>query len=69
MQPLARSHVSPSAEDGIPPELELDLRTFGAATIQQAGVLLKLPQVVVSSAAILFQRFWFVTSLKHFGII
>ena len=26
------------------------------------------PQVVMATAQVLFQRFWFVTSLKHFGI-
>lgn len=25
-------------------------------------------QVVMATAQVLFQRFWFVTSLKHFGI-
>ncbi|SCV70031.1 BQ2448_1425 [Microbotryum intermedium] len=30
--------------------------------------MLKAPQVVMATAQVLFQRFWFVTSLKHFGI-
>jgi cyclin L len=32
---------TPSSEDGIPPELEEDLRAFGCKLIHQAGVLLK----------------------------
>ncbi|GAA5898666.1 uncharacterized protein JCM6883_003383 [Sporobolomyces salmoneus] len=69
LNPLAPlSEPTPSALDGIPPELERKLRSYGALLIQQAGIMLKAPQVVMSTAQVLFQRFWFVTSLKHFGI-
>lgn len=30
--------------------------------------VMRSPQVVMATAQVLFQRFWFVTSLKHFGI-
>ncbi|KAK4047272.1 hypothetical protein OIO90_006233 [Microbotryomycetes sp. JL221] len=30
--------------------------------------MLKTPQVVMATAQVLFQRFWFVTSMKHFGV-
>ncbi|BGP21000.1 hypothetical protein JCM10213_003235 [Rhodosporidiobolus nylandii] len=69
LNPLAPlGQPTPSALDGIPAELERDLRAYGALLIQQAGVMLKAPQVVMATAQVLFQRFWFVTSLKHFGI-
>ncbi|GAA5988685.1 hypothetical protein JCM10908_003675 [Rhodotorula pacifica] len=69
LNPLAPlDEPTPSALDGIPPQLERDLRAYGSLMIQQAGIMLKAPQVVMATAQVLFQRFWFVTSLKHFGI-
>ncbi|GAA5869440.1 hypothetical protein JCM16303_000469 [Sporobolomyces ruberrimus] len=69
LNPLAPlNEPTPSSLDGIPPELERKLRSYGALLIQQAGIMLKAPQVVMSTAQVLFQRFWFVTSMKHFGI-
>ncbi|BGP35996.1 hypothetical protein JCM10296v2_007848 [Rhodotorula toruloides] len=69
LNPLAPlDQPTPSSLDGIPEELERDLRTYGGILIQQVGVMLKAPQVVMATAQVLFQRFWFVTSLKHFGI-
>ncbi|KAG0653846.1 hypothetical protein C6P46_002192 [Rhodotorula mucilaginosa] len=69
LNPLAPlDQPTPSALDGVPPQLERDLRAYGALMIQQAGIMLKAPQVVMATAQVLFQRFWFVTSLKHFGI-
>lgn len=59
---------TPSVEDGIPKELEEDLRAFGCQLISQAGLLLKQKQVAVATAQILFQRFWYVSSMKQFGI-
>ncbi len=38
---LAQIQETPSARDGIPQDLEDDLRAYGAKMIQQAGVLLK----------------------------
>ncbi|GAA6035548.1 hypothetical protein JCM8097_000310 [Rhodosporidiobolus ruineniae] len=69
LNPLAPlNQPTPSSLDGVPEDLERDLRAYGALLIQQAGVMLKAPQVVMATAQVLFQRFWFVTSLKHFGI-
>jgi len=59
---------TPSREDGIPVELEEDLRAYGCKLIQQAGILLKQKQVAMATAQILFQRFFYVSSLKQFGI-
>ncbi|GAA5946578.1 hypothetical protein JCM3765_000304 [Sporobolomyces pararoseus] len=69
LNPLAPlNEPTPSSLDGIPPNLERKLRSYGSLLIQQAGIMLKAPQVVMSTAQVLFQRFWFVTSMKHFGI-
>ncbi|CDO70779.1 hypothetical protein BN946_scf184798.g94 [Trametes cinnabarina] len=65
---LSQIEKTPSREDGIPEELELDLRAFGCKLIHEAGVLLRQKQVAVATAQILFQRFWYVTSMKQFGI-
>ncbi|KAI8093431.1 cyclin-L1 [Halteromyces radiatus] len=60
---------TPSQHDNIPEQLEDDLRNFGAELIQSAGILLKLPQVAMATAQVLFQRFFFMASLKNFDII
>ena len=38
---LAQIEKTPSREDGIPEELELDLRAYGCKLIHEAGILLK----------------------------
>ncbi|KAF5324797.1 hypothetical protein D9611_004496 [Ephemerocybe angulata] len=65
---LSQLEKSPSREDGIPESLEEDLRAYGCRLIHQAGILLRQKQVAVATAQILFQRFWFVTSMKQFGV-
>ncbi|EMD38490.1 hypothetical protein CERSUDRAFT_113662 [Gelatoporia subvermispora B] len=65
---LSQIEKTPSREDGIPPELEEDLRAYGCKLIHEAGILLKQKQVAVATAQILFHRFWYVTSMKQFGI-
>ncbi|KAF7295317.1 Cyclin-like protein [Mycena indigotica] len=71
MYPLAtltQIERTPSREDGIPQQLEDDLRAYGCKLIHEAGILLKQKQVAVATAQILFQRFWYVSSMKQFGI-
>ena len=46
--PEDRLASTPSNLDGLDPETEMDLRILGCELIQTAGILLKLPQVVVS---------------------
>ncbi|KAJ7470293.1 cyclin-like protein [Mycena latifolia] len=65
---LAQIECTPSREDGIPADLEDDLRAYGCKLVHQAGILLRQKQVAVATAQILFHRFWFVTSMKQFGI-
>ena len=38
---LAQIERTPSREDGIPEDLELDLRAYGCKLIHEAGVLLR----------------------------
>jgi cyclin L len=38
---LSQIQQTPSGRDGIPQDLEEDLRAYGAKMIQQAGILLK----------------------------
>jgi len=38
---LSQIQKTPSNEDGIPPELEEDLRAYGCKLIHEAGILLK----------------------------
>lgn len=59
---------SPSREDGVPRELEEELRCYGCQLIQQAGVLMELPQRTMATAQVLFQRFWFVSSMRAYSI-
>ncbi|KAA1474878.1 cyclin-like protein [Dentipellis sp. KUC8613] len=65
---LSQVERTPSGEDGIPADLEEDLRAYGCKLIHQAGILLKQKQVAVATAQILFQRFYYVSSMKSFGI-
>ncbi|KAG8844734.1 hypothetical protein FRB91_002368, partial [Serendipita sp. 411] len=65
---ISQIKETPSRKDGIPADLEDDLRAYGAKMIQQAGVLLKQKQVAMSTAQVLFQRFWYTSSLEKYGI-
>ncbi|KAE9140854.1 hypothetical protein PF010_g22 [Phytophthora fragariae] len=60
---LARS---PSREDGVSEAVERLHRAFGCELIQEAGVLLRLPQVVLATAQTLLQRFFYRKSLRQF---
>ncbi|KAI0273798.1 cyclin-like protein [Gloeopeniophorella convolvens] len=65
---LAQTQSTPSAQDGVPHALEEDIRAFGCKLIQQAGILLNQKQVAVATAQILLQRFFYVSSLRQYGI-
>ncbi|KAG9104637.1 hypothetical protein FRC06_000401 [Ceratobasidium sp. 370] len=66
---LSQITQTPSRADGIPEDVEEGMRAYGCKTIQQAGLLLKQNQVAMSTAQILFQRFWYVTSFKQFSVM
>ncbi|KAE8542624.1 hypothetical protein D1P53_001405 [Cryptococcus gattii VGV] len=59
---------TPSAADGVPSDVENDLRIAGCMLIQEAGVMLKLPQSTMGTAQVLLHRFYYVSSMCSFGI-
>ncbi|ORZ11385.1 cyclin-like protein, partial [Lobosporangium transversale] len=65
---LEQLQRTPSREDGISEEQEDHMRQYGCHLIQTAGILLKLPQVAMATAQILFQRFFYQASLRKFAI-
>nr|POF04001.1 cyclin pch1 [Quercus suber] len=55
---------TPSIQDGMPATEERDTRSKGINFIIQVGVMLKLPQLTISTAAVFFQRFLMRASMK-----
>ncbi|WVO17750.1 hypothetical protein L204_105448 [Cryptococcus depauperatus] len=60
--------ATPSSRDGIPSDLEDDLRVVGCMLIQEAGIMLDLPQNTMATAQVLLHRFYYVSSLASFGV-
>lgn len=58
-----------SVSDGVFPEDEFLFRVLGCKFIRFAGVLLKIPQVVVGTGQVLFQRFFYQRSFKIFSLL
>lgn len=54
----------PSVQDGIPLSEERERRSKGVGFIQQVGLMLKLPQLTISTATVFFHRFLMRHSLK-----
>ena len=67
--PNERLRNTPSAKDGCPHDLEVDLRIVGCEHIQTAGALLRLPQVAMSTAQVLFQRFFYSKSVIKYNMM
>ncbi|EIW67383.1 hypothetical protein TREMEDRAFT_33679 [Tremella mesenterica DSM 1558] len=59
---------NPSCSDGLPKEIESDLRTAACMLIQEAGIMLDLPQSTIATAQVLLHRFYYVSSMLSFGI-
>ena len=57
---------SPSSRDGISGEDEKLHRIFGCELIQEATILLRLPQVFAVTAQNIFHRFFYRKSFKRF---
>ncbi|KAI9830408.1 MAG: Cyclin- protein fam58a [Phylliscum demangeonii] len=55
---LAELSQTPSAVDGMPVERERENRGKGVHFISQVGIMLKLPQLTLSTAAVFLQRFF-----------
>ena len=54
---------SPSRKDGISVDTERDQRIYGCELIQEAGILLRLPQAVMATGQVLLHRFYCKVSL------
>jgi hypothetical protein len=59
---------SPSRVDGIEPEVETTLRIYGCQIIQEACILLDLPQVAAATGQVLLQRFFCKKSMREFDV-
>ncbi|KAJ1798893.1 hypothetical protein LPJ75_006764, partial [Coemansia sp. RSA 2598] len=59
---------SPSHRLGMSRSLEADLRAYGCHLIEAAGIVLRVPQVVMASAQILFQRFYYLAAFQDFAL-
>jgi hypothetical protein len=66
--PKERLLNTPSRQDGVGRELEVNLRLAGCECIQTAGLLLKLPQVAMATAQVLFQRFYYAKSFIKYSL-
>ena len=55
---------TPSIQDGMSQAEEREIRAKGVNFIVQVGIMLKLPQLTLSTAAVFFQRFLMRASLK-----
>ncbi|KAF6770172.1 hypothetical protein AHF37_11712 [Paragonimus kellicotti] len=65
--PEERLKPTPSEFDNMDSELETELRVIGCELIQDSGVLLRLPQVAMATAQVLYQRFFYSKSfVRHF---
>eukprot|EP00887_Chlorella_sp_A99_P002262 scaffold10.g2262.t1 len=60
--------ASPSRGDGVLAETEAELRRYGCDCIQEAGILLRLPQVVMATAQVLLHRFYCKRSMQKFDV-
>jgi hypothetical protein len=59
---------SPSRVDGIDSEVETTLRIYGCQLIQEACILLDLPQVAAATGQVLLQRFFCKKSMREFDV-
>lgn len=64
----AELHASPSRGAGVDESTESQLRLYGCELIQEAGVLLKLGQVVMATGQVLFHRFYSKRSMAQFNV-
>uniref|UniRef100_H2Z208 Cyclin-L1 n=1 Tax=Ciona savignyi TaxID=51511 RepID=H2Z208_CIOSA len=60
--PAEKIESTPSNADGLSASTEEDLRLLGCEYIQEAGIMLRVPQVAMANAQVLFQRFFFAKS-------
>ncbi|KAI6659051.1 Cyclin-L1-like [Oopsacas minuta] len=56
--PKERLELTPSMRDGLDYKIEHQLRILCCENLQHSGLLLKLPQVAMANAQVLFQRYY-----------
>eukprot|EP00898_Chlorokybus_atmophyticus_P007391 jgi/Chlat1/7653/Chrsp64S07168 len=59
---------SPSAQDGVDPDMEAKLRYYGCDLIQTAGILLRLPQAAMATGQVVLHRFYCKQSLARWNV-
>ncbi|VDD77602.1 unnamed protein product [Mesocestoides corti] len=64
--PIEKLSPTPSNVDGLDAETEFELRYLGCELIQDAGILLKLPQVAMATAQVLYQRYFYSKSFVRY---
>lgn len=64
--PQEKLFPTPSNLDGLDAETEFDLRYVGCELIQDAGTLLRLPQVAMATAQVLYQRYFYSKSFVRY---
>lgn len=67
--PNERLCNTPSAKNGCPSDLEIDIRIEGCDQIQSAGRFLNLPQVAVWTAQVIFHRFFYAKSFIKYSMM
>lgn len=68
---LVPKHIldkTPSRIHGLNKQDENDLRILGCESIQTSGILLKLPQIAMTTGQILFQRFYYSKSFIRYDM-
>ncbi|EDV23970.1 uncharacterized protein TRIADDRAFT_37896 [Trichoplax adhaerens] len=65
--PDEKLQETPSQLDGLSKEMETNLRIAGCEYIQAAGILLKLPQVAMATAQVLYQRYYYSKSFVKYN--
>lgn len=71
--PPEKLYPTPSMQDGLPYEVEFDLRLIGCELIQTSGRLLRLPQTAMATAQVLFHRYYYSKSfvknnMEHYAM-
>jgi len=60
---------TPTTRAGVSAEVEKNNRIFACEMINQAGVMLRLPQVTISTSQIILHRFYYRKSMKEYPVM
>ncbi|KAJ2537673.1 hypothetical protein GGF49_006259, partial [Coemansia sp. RSA 1853] len=59
---------SPSQRQGMSADVEASMRSYTCHLIQASGTILCLPQLVMATAQVLLQRFYYLASIQDFPL-